>query len=302
MTTGERADGQQGSPRGQGERAVPPPMSPESLIQLASEHAAAARAAASRVSASRAGIIPPSPWTREPATRSRADKPVLSRESIVRTAIRVVDEEGFEAVSMRRVAQELGTGAASLYAYVANKDELMDLLLDEVIGENAIEAVAPAEDLAEWQEQLKTMVRASYRALSVHRDIARAFVGRIPFGPNGLRTAEAILGLLRAHGMPDYMAAYAGDLIGQYVVSTAIEDSVWQQRYPDATPEQVAETMNEVGDYLEDLPKEQFPNLTALARTMMGAEPDSPLADRFELGLDILVRGMMTFLPAKSED
>jgi TetR/AcrR family tetracycline transcriptional repressor len=185
---------------------------------------------------------------------------------------------------------------------VANKDELMDLIVDEIIGENEVAPVAPADDLAEWQEQVKEMVRASYRALSAHRDIARAFLGRIPFGPNGLRTAESVLGLLRAHGMPDYVAAYAGDLIGQYIVSTAIEDSVWQQRYAEATPEQVTETMAEVGDYLEALPKDEFPNMTAMARTLMGGDPGSPLADRFELGLDILVRGLMSFLPARPED
>jgi AcrR family transcriptional regulator len=287
MTTEERADGQQAGPGGQGERAT--------------ASAGASRAAASRVSASRAGIFPPSRWSREPGPRSRADKPVLSRESIVQTAIRIVDEEGYEAVSMRRVAQELGTGAASLYAYVANKDELMDLILDEVLGESVLGPQVPAENVADWQEQVKTMVRASYRALSAHRDIARAFLGRIPFGPNGLRTVESMLGLMRAHGMPDYVAAYAGDLIGQYVVSTAIEDYVWRQRYPESTAEQVTETMAEVGDYLQALPKEEFPHLTAMARTMMNTDPGSPLADRFELGLDILVRGLTTFLPNEPE-
>jgi TetR/AcrR family tetracycline transcriptional repressor len=298
MTAGEQADGRQAGPGGRGESAA----AEGSPVQSASASAGASRAAAARVSASRAGIFPPSRWGREPGVRPRADKPVLSRESIVRTAIRIVDEEGFEAVSMRRVAQELGTGAASLYAYVANKDELMDLILDEVMGESAVEPQEPAADVAEWQEQLKATVRASYRALSAHRDIARAFLGRIPFGPNGLRTVESMLGLLRAHGMPDYVAAYAGDLIGQYVVSTSIEDYVWRQRYPEATREQVSETMVEVGDYLEALPKEEFPHLTAMARTITDPDPESPLADRFELGLDILVRGLTAFLPARPED
>jgi AcrR family transcriptional regulator len=260
------------------------------------------RAAASRVSTSRAGVIPPPPWARESGTRrTRADKPALSREAIVAAAIRVIDEEGFEAVSMRRVAQEFGTGAASLYAYVANKDELMDLIVDEIMLESAVDDQEPAEDVVDWQEQIKAMVRAGYHTLIAHRDIAKALLGRIPFGPNGLRNVENMLKLLRAHGMPDYVAAYAGDLIGQYMVGTAIEDYMWQQRYPDATPEQVSAAMSEVGDYLESLPKEEFPNLTALARVMVGenvGEPESPLFDRFELGLDILVRGLASFLPA----
>lgn len=268
--------------------------------------AAASRAAASSVSASRAGVIPPPPWARESgARRARADKPALSRDAIVAAAIRVIDEEGFDAVSMRRVAQEFGTGAASLYAYVANKDELMDLIVDEIMLESAVADQEPAEDVADWQEQIKAMVRAGYHTLIAHRDIAKAMLGRIPFGPNGLRNVENMLKLLRAHGMPDYVAAYAGDLIGQYMVGTAIEDYMWQERYPDATPEQVSAAMSEVGDYLESLPKEQFPNLTTLARVMVGenvGEPESPLFDRFELGLDILVRGLASFLPTSPRD
>ncbi|HWG22816.1 TetR/AcrR family transcriptional regulator [Actinospica sp.] len=266
------------------------------------------RAAASRVSAGRAGVIPPippPPWSREPGPRRiRADKPVLSREAIVAAAIRVIDEEGFDAVSMRRVAQEFGTGAASLYAYVANKDQLMDLIVDEIMAESAVEVREIAPDVLGWQEQLKSMLRSSYQVLLSHRDIAKAMLGRIPFGPNGLRNVEAMLKLLRAHGMPDYVAAYAGDLIGQYLVASAIEGFTWQERYPDSTPTQTSEAMSEVGDYLESLPKEEFPNVTALARVMVGdsGDPDSPLYDRFELGLDILVRGLTTFLPSSAHE
>jgi AcrR family transcriptional regulator len=249
--------------------------------------------------------IPVPPWSREPGPRrSRADKPVLSREAIVATAIRLVDEEGFDAVSMRRVAQEFGTGAASLYAYVANKDQLMDLIVDEIMRESAVEVDEIAPDVPGWQEQLKSMLRSSYQVLVSHRDIAKAMTGRIPFGPNGLRNVEAMLKLLRAHGLPDHIAAYAGDLIGQYLVSSAIEGHTWQERYPDSTPEQTSEAMSEVGDYLESLPKEEFPNVTALARVMVGdsGDPDAPLYDRFELGLDILVRGLTTFLPSSAHE
>ena len=248
------------------------------------------------------GVVPPPPWAPEQSVRAgRSDRPALSREAIVDAAIRIVDEEGFDAVSMRRVAQEFGTGAASLYAYVANKDELMDLVVDRVMAESRIEVPSPSQDVDAWLEQLKDMVRSGYRVLVAHRDVAKAFLGRIPFGPNGLRNIENMLKLLRAHGLPDYIAAYAGDLIGQYMVASSIEDYMWLQRHPEATPEDVAEAMSQVGDYLEALPQEEFPNLTAMARMMVGdsGDPDSPLVDRFELGLDILVRGLATYLPEK---
>ena len=251
------------------------------------------------------GVVPPPPWSREQsARRTRADRPVLSREAIVEAAVRIIDEEGYDAVSMRRVAQEFGTGAASLYAYVANKDELMDLVLDQVMAESRLADPNPAPDVDAWLEQLKDMVRQSYGVLVGHRDIAKAFLGRIPFGPNGLRNVEDLLNLLRAHGLPDYIAAYAGDLIGQYMVGAAIEDHMWRERYPDATQEEVSAAMSEVGDYLAALPKEQFPNITAVARLMVaepaGEGPDPQ--DRFELGLDILVRGLASFLPARADD
>jgi AcrR family transcriptional regulator len=248
------------------------------------------------------GVVPPPPWAREQAVRAaRADRPALSREAIVAAAMRIVDEEGYDAVSMRHVAQEFGTGAASLYAYVANKDELMDLLLDQVMAESRISDPTPAPDVDQWLEQLKDMVRRNYQVLTSHRDIAKAFLGRIPFGPNGLRNIEDMLTLLRAHGLPDYIAAFTGDLIGQFMVGAAIEDHMWRERYPDSTPEQVVEAMTEVGDYLERLPPEQFPNLTSIARLMVGETGPDGL-DRFELGLDILVRGIATFLPARADD
>jgi AcrR family transcriptional regulator len=253
----------------------------------------------------RAGVVPPPPWSREQTPRrARADRPALSREAIVEAALRLVDQEGYEAVSMRRVAQEFGTGAASLYAYVANKDELMDLVVDEVMSQTRLPEAEPAEDVDLWIEQLKDAVRTSYRVLRSHRDVAKAFLGRIPFGPKGLRNVEDLLNLLRAHGLPDYIAAYLGDLIGQYVVGAAIEDHMWEERFPDATAADAMEAISEIGDYLESLPKEQFPNLTAMARLMVGEpqEVGAAAADRFELGLDIIMRGVATFLPARAAD
>jgi AcrR family transcriptional regulator len=250
-------------------------------------------------------VLPPPPWSREQsAHRTRADRPALSRDAIVEAAVRVIDEEGFDAVSMRRVAQEFGTGAASLYAYVANKDELMDLVLDHVMAESRVADPNPAPDLEDWLEQIKDVVRRGYSTMLAHRDIAKVFLGRIPFGPNGLRNVEDLLNLLRAHGLPDYIAAYAGDLIGQYMVGSAIEDEMWRERFPDVTEQERSAAMTEVGDYLAQLPKDEFPNVTAMARLMVsepaGEGPD-PM-DRFELGLDILVRGLASFLPARTDD
>jgi len=237
----------------------------------------------------------PLPWAPPPkgGRAGRADKPQLSREAIVEAAVRIIDAEGLDAVSMRRVAQEFGTGAASLYAYVANKDELFDLIVDWVLGEIA-DRWKHIEPTAEnWRELTLDLIRLSKQVLVTHRDLAKTFLGRIPFGPNGLRVVEEQLAIMRAGGVPDRMAAYAGDLIGQYLVSTAIEEDMWRSRYPGAEPADVARKMGEIGDYLRSLPVDRFPNVVELAGPMMHVEEEG--FDRFELGLEVLFRGIASF-------
>jgi TetR/AcrR family transcriptional regulator, tetracycline repressor protein len=238
------------------------------------------------------------PWAAAAAAgrQSRAHKPVLSREAIIEAAIRIVDAEGLDAVSMRRVAQEFETGAASLYAYVTSKEELFDLIVDWVMREIVAAAPAGVTTRENWQERLKDTARLTRTVLTSHRDVARAFLGRIPFGPNGLVAVELQLAILRAGGVSDRAAAYAGDLVGEYVVSCAIEDYIWRSRYPGAGPQAVSAHREEISDYLAALPVDRFPNLVALARPMMGldAAGGSEL-DRFEMGLDIIVRGLAAF-------
>lgn len=255
-----------------------------------------ARARDSRSSAD----VPTPPWATRPrggrAGRS-ADKPQLSREAIVEAAVRIIDAEGIDALSMRRVAQEFGTGAASLYAYVANKDELMELLVDWVMGQ-VVDRWHHVEPTAEnWRELAKQSVRLSRDVLVEHRDLAKAFIGRIPFGQNGLHAVELQLSILRAGGLPDNIAAYAGDLLGTYLVTEAIEENMWRSRFPEADSAEVSEAMGEIRDYLRALPVDRFPNLVELAGPMMNQESEG--VDRFELGLEVIMRGLASFVDGK---
>lgn len=239
------------------------------------------------------GIAPP-PWAGPRSARAgRADKPQLSREAIVAAAMRIIDAEGLDAVSMRRVAQEFGTGAASLYAYVSNKEELLDLVFDRVMGEIADRLPETESTAANWRELTRDMILISREVLTSHRDVARAFQGRIPFGPNGLRLIEAQLAIMRAGGVPDHIAAFTGDLIGQFLVAGAIEDDMWRARFPDADEQRIAAQMDEVRQYLAALPADRFPNVVALAGPLMSQEPDG--YDRFELGLEVLLRGIASY-------
>lgn len=229
----------------------------------------------------------------------RADKPQLSRDAIVAAAMRIVDSEGLDAVSMRRVAQEFGTGAASLYAYVANKEQLLDLLFDRVMGEIADRWPDTEPTAQNWRELAKAGVRLACEVMSEHRDLARAFQGRVPFGPNGLRMVEVQLAIMRAGGVSDEMAAYAGDLFGQFVVSTVIEHEMWRARAVEPDGALFAERMGEIRDYLAALPKELFPNIVAMAGPIMSQKPEG--LDRFELGLEVIVRGISTYIREPDE-
>lgn len=241
--------------------------------------------------------VPAPPWAPPPRggrAERAADKPQLSRAAIVDAAVRIIDAEGIDALSMRRVAQEFGTGAASLYAYVANKDELMELLVDWVMGEVVDRWHGPEPTADNWRELVKDTLRLSRQVLLEHRDLAKAFISRVPFGPNGLHAVELQLSILRAGGLPDEIAAYAGDLLGNYLVIEAIEEQMWRTRFPDVEGADLREKMDEIRDYLQALPVDRFPNLVRLAGPMMNQEGDG--LDRFELGLEVIMRGLASFV------
>lgn len=139
---------------------------------------------------------PRSGWPEHWQDRERAPRrQPLSRERIVEAALRIVDTEGMDALSMRRVGQELGTGAASLYAHVGSKEELVELVLDLAYADIELEEADPAR----WEEQIKGLLRRSREALLSHRDLAKAaVVANVPTTPHAMDIAEAMLAVLRA--------------------------------------------------------------------------------------------------------
>jgi AcrR family transcriptional regulator len=226
--------------------------------------------------------LPQPPWVRPRKPRTARGEP-LSRDAIVEAALRVVDREGLDATSMRRVAEELGAAPSALYWHVRNKDELLQLVLDRVVGEIEL----PPRDPESWQEQLKALAREMRRVLASHRDIARVTIGSIPAGPNALLIAEWMNALLREAGLPDRTVALFGDLAGLYVGAYAYEESLGlaSPTGEELPPEQVLAMLQE---YWASLPKERFPHTLALLDRLFEGDRD----ERFEFGLDVLVRGL----------
>jgi AcrR family transcriptional regulator len=226
------------------------------------------------------------PWQRQP--RSPRARPALSLELIVTTALRLLDEGGIDGLSMRKVADALGTGAASLYAYVASKEELIEHVLDRVIGELEV----PPPDPEHWGEQVKDGVRAMRRVLASHRDLARFALARIPTRGNAIHKMEGFLAILRAGGLPDQAAAYAADILPLYATSVAFEDSLWAERFGSMEPADFEPFIEQLRRYFESLPADQFPNLNGMADVLTRTEGD----ERFEFGLDLLVRGLQSLV------
>jgi AcrR family transcriptional regulator len=221
------------------------------------------------------------PQRRARPTRRRA----LDRESIVDAAIRILDSDGLDGVTLRRVADELGVSAASLYDYVDSKDALIELMLDRVFSEIA---TSHLPDNRPWQEQIKDLIRRSHAAFAAHGDIARATLGRIPSGANALVQMEVVFAVLRKSNLPDQVVAYAGDLIGLIVGASAYEESLFAQT--GVGFDEFLRYIQEFRAYLESLPTDRFPNLVGLAGPLTRVNPDED--ERFEFMLNVIVDGL----------
>jgi len=222
-----------------------------------------------------------------PAPRSRRDrpaKPPLSRDAIVRAALEIAAAEGVEALSMRRVAQALDTGAASLYVYVSDRDELYDLLFDAAIGTIETEPTDPAR----WREQLRAL---AHRMVTMMSDefpgIAKLAMARIPTGDNALRVTESMLSLLKAGGASDQAAAYAADLVSMYVTAIAYENALYRMLHVD--PDYEKRDVERLAERFAALDAEKYPTMAALGPAMTRGDG----LERFELGLDVLINGLL---------
>jgi AcrR family transcriptional regulator len=223
------------------------------------------------------------PWWRPPKGQGRRQRPPLSRDAIVDAALAILDADGVDALTIRRLGQELGTGAASLYWHIAGKDELGELVYDRIMGEIEL----PEPDPSRWEDQLKDLARQAYRVMLSHNDAVRLSIGRPPAGPNTLRIVEWMLALMRGAGIPDQPAAYFGNTLGRFLDASVFEDSAAARA--DESEQDGGDSMR---DYWARLPADEFPNVVALAdATFADGDPEA----LFEFGLDLLMRGLAAY-------
>ena len=149
---------------------------------------------------------------------ARARQP-LTRDDLVRAGLEVLDEAGFDGLTMRNLAERLGVQSASLYWHVRDKDELLTLIADAICAE-----IQPPNADQPWIVQLEVMAWEYRRVLLAHRDAALVLANTPPIGPNRLGLAERMLTVLVQAGIAPGVAAKAGLLFTDYVTNAVIEE------------------------------------------------------------------------------
>ncbi|MEV6772557.1 TetR/AcrR family transcriptional regulator C-terminal domain-containing protein [Nocardia sp. NPDC051030] len=164
-------------------------------------------------------------WTRP--ERRRRDQPALSREQIVAEALALLDSEGIEALSMRKLGARLGAGATSLYTHVANKDEIMELVTDAVFSEIPPPAATPGE----WRPAMRAIAHDLRAMILRHPWLSSALgdIGLLYLGPGVMQLNESILELLEEAGLDEDDAGTAITVLFAFVIGLAITEAASQQ-------------------------------------------------------------------------
>lgn len=218
-----------------------------------------------------------------PRSRPAAQRRTLSQDLIVDTALELLGKGSLDTVSMRRVAQALGTGPASLYAHVSNKEELHELMLDRLLGR----LPRPEPNPNSWTEQILEMAKAQLKMLTAYPGIARVGLETVvPAGPNALAYGEAVLAVLRAGGVPDRIAVFAFDTLSLWCSAFAYE--LGAIRTGDVDEDAIVARSKEIGAYMAARPA-QFPNLLGVGQILSEATPD----ERFEFAMDLFLAGLV---------
>ncbi|KQO64981.1 TetR/AcrR family transcriptional regulator [Curtobacterium sp. Leaf261] len=187
------------------------------------------------------------------APEPRRPRAPITARRIVDTALDVIATEGYDALTMRRVASALGTGPASLYAHVRNKADLDDLLIGTLCARVAL----PEPDPTRWRAQVLEVCAAVRDEYLRYPGISRATLSAAPTGVDVLRLGEGLLAIMLAGGVPPRAAAWASDAAILYVGAYSSELSF---RTRTDAPDQ-----RTVVDRLRELPADRFPNTVAHA-------------------------------------
>jgi len=208
-----------------------------------------------------------------------APRQPLARERVLQTALRLADDAGIEALSMRRLAQALGVEAMSLYNHVANKVDLLDGMVEQVMAEIELPAIG-----GDWRDGLRERTLSAHEVLLRHRWAPLLFVARLNVGPAMLRYVDATHGCLLAAGFTHAEDDHARNVIDSHLYGFTLQELLFP-----LAPGSYAEAARH---FLPMVPAERYPHMRALTEEVIEGRHDG-LHD-FAFGLELLLEGLET--------
>ena len=209
----------------------------------------------------------------------RAPRIPLTRERVLHAAVALADASGSETLSMRKLGEALGVEAMSLYNHVANKEDLLDGMIDVVFAE-----IDLPTGWADWRAAMRQRAISARRVLSRHGWAIGLMESRSSPGRATLRHHDAVIGCLRDAGFSIELAAHAFSVLDSYIYGFALQE----RSLPFPTPEQTAGLAQ---DILASFPADRYPHLAELtARHVL--QPGYDYGNEFEFGLDLILDGL----------
>lgn len=222
-------------------------------------------------------------WLR-PSARTGGDTPPLSRDRIVQEAVALLDAEGADRLTMRRLAERLGTGSTTLYWHVKTKDDVLDLALDVIFAEVGI----PDEDGRGWRAGVTALING-WRAVLLRHPWSAALLGRPMLGPNVLARSEYLYATLLDAGLTEPHLTAAAYGLSNYVIGSALMQATWMTNADQEVRRAAREHMH--------ANRERYPALAAHGPLVEESDSDTG----FALGLAWLLDGIQAGITGAGE-
>lgn len=209
------------------------------------------------------------------ATSSADRRSPLSRERVLRAAVALADQNGIESLTMRRLGQELGVEAMSLYKHVANKDDILDGIVDLVLGDIDVPATGTP-----WKTAMRARAISAHQVLLAHPWAAMLVMSRFNIGPGMTRYLDATLGRLREGGFSIEGALDAWHTLDSHIYGFTLQEL--------NLPFEVEETRNVSAAVLGQLSADTYPHVVEVITQIMQTGRE----ENFEFGLDLILDGL----------
>ena len=208
--------------------------------------------------------------------KKAAARTPLTREKVLRAALRMADKGGVESLSMRRLARALKVEAMSLYNHVANKEDILSGLVELVAGEIDVPSIR-----GDWRAAMRRRALSAHAVLMHHRWATMLFVSRVNAGPNMLRYVDATIGCLREAGFSYPMADHAWNAIDAYLYGFTLHKLNF--------PFEPSEYASAASGFIHMIPVETFPYLNGMSQEIIAGRHDG--LHELELGLELILEG-----------